>query len=234
MNIFRRVSKDLNFLACPACNIGDGGGLNDLCDECRSKLLFFSDKCCKNCGGELDGVLHCCSKCVREGERPYKEAVSVFAYQTFGKELILNYKSGHVLAYARIFGKMLAVRIKENYPHWDFDIAVPIPLYWTRTLSRSFNQSELIVEFMAQELKCNVCSSALKRIKSTRSQKYLADKERRKNLRGAFKGSRKLTEGRKILLVDDIFTTGATMSAAAEELMNCGAECVFAATVGRA
>lgn len=234
MNILRRISKDLNFLACPACNNGDGGGINDLCEDCRKKLLFFSDNCCKNCGGELDGVLHCCSKCVREGERPYKEAVSVFAYQSFGKELILNYKSKHTLAYARIFSRMLTLRINENYPHWNFDIIVPIPLYWTRILSRSFNQSELIAEFMSAELKCPVCKSALKRIKNTRSQKFLTDKERRKNLRGAFKGDKAQVFEKRILLVDDIFTTGATMSCAAEELLNCGAECVYAATVGRA
>lgn len=234
MNILRRISKNLNLLACPACNIGNGNGINDLCENCRRKLLFFSDNCCKNCGGELDGVLHCCSKCIREGERPYKEAVSVFAYQSFGKDLILNYKSGHILAYSRIFAEMLSMRIKENNPHWDFDIIIPVPLHRIRTLSRSFNQSELIAKFMADKLNRPVCTSALKRVKNTRSQKFLSDKERRKNLRNAFKGNEKQIANKKILLIDDIFTTGATMSAAAEELMKCGAKCVYAATIGRA
>lgn len=234
MNIFRHISEELNFLACPACGKGNGRGINALCDSCRSKLLFFSDSCCKNCGGELDGILHCCSKCVREGNRPYKEAISVFAYKSFGKELVLNYKSKHILPYSRIFSEMLSQRIQNNCSHWDFDIIVPIPLYWTRTLSRTFNQSQLLADFMAKKLQRPCCPSALKRTKNTRSQKFLSDQERRKNLCDAFKASKKVVRNQKILLVDDIFTTGATISAATEELLSCGAVCVYSATVARA
>lgn len=234
MNFLRHISEELNFLACPACAAGNGRGINDLCDSCRKKLLFFSDRCCRNCGGELDGVLHCCSKCIREGDRPYYEAVSVFAYRSYGKELVLSYKSAHILPFARIFSKMLADRIKENYPHWKFDIIVPVPLYWTRKLSRTFNQSQLLAEFMAAELQTECCSAALRRIKNTRSQKFLSDRERRKNLCDAFRGNRNLIKNKAVLLVDDIFTTGTTMSCAAEELINCGAERIYAATVARA
>lgn len=234
MNILRHISEELNFLACPNCNQGSGRGINDLCDDCRRKLVFFSDRCCRNCGGELDSVLHCCSKCVREGDRPYSEAVSVFAYHSCGKEMILKYKTGHLLPFARIFSKMLCTRIRENYPHWDFDMIVPIPLYWSRKFSRTFNQSQLLAEFMARELQTECCPAALKRVKNTRSQKFLSDFERRKNMRDAFKGDRRYVKNKTILLVDDIFTTGTTMSCAADELLNCGAKCIYAATVGRA
>ncbi len=233
MNILRRISSELNLLSCPACGIGNGGGINDLCGSCRNKLIFFSDKCCKNCGGELDGVLHCCSKCLREGERPYLEAVSVFAYRGEGKEFVLDFKSNHILPFARIFGQMLSERIKHN-KNWEFDIIVPVPLHWTRHLSRTFNQSELIAEFMAANLMRPCCPAALKRIANTRSQKFLTDKERRKNLQGAFHADINLVKNKKILLVDDIFTTGATMSAAADALLSANAECVYAASIARA
>lgn len=234
MNLLRHISEELNFLACPACNTGNGYGINDLCQECRRKLIFFSDNCCKNCGGELDGVLHCCSKCILEGERPYAEAVSVFAYQACGKEMILNYKTKHILPFARIFSKMLSDRIRTNYSHWDFDIIVPVPLHWTGHWRRTFNQSQLLTVFMAKELQTRCCPDAVKRIKNTRSQKFLSDKERHKNLRDAFRGNKDLVKNKTLLLVDDVLTTGATMSCAAEELINCGAERVYAATIARA
>ncbi|MBR2723373.1 MAG: ComF family protein [Lentisphaeria bacterium] len=233
MNIFRYISSELNLLSCPACGTGNGSGINDLCEECRSKLIFFSGRCCKNCGGELDGVLHCCSKCLREGERPYLEAVSVFAYCGEGKDFVLDFKSNHILPYGRIFAKMLSERIKQH-KNWDFDIIVPVPLHWTRKLSRTFNQSELVAKFMADNLMRHCCPAALRRVTHTRSQKFLSDKERHKNLQGAFQADSNSVKNKKILLVDDIFTTGATMSAAAEALLNAGAKCVYAASIARA
>ena len=234
MNFLRLISEKLNFLACPACNTGNGHGINDLCDDCREKLMFFSDLCCKSCGGELDGVLGCCSKCLKEGERPFIEAASIFAYREFGKEIILKYKSKGVVSFSRIFGRMAVKRITENYPHWNFDIIVPVPLHWTRKFTRTYNQSELPAKFISRELNKPCVPDALKRIKRTKNQKFLSGKERHKNLRNAFKANRKYIENKKILLIDDVFTTGATLSCAAEELLNNGAEYVYVLSFARA
>lgn len=234
MNIFRFLSHRLNILACPGCGDGDGGGINDLCESCRSKILFFGDSCCYSCGGELDGVLSCCSKCMKEDKRPFVEAVSVFSYQSFGKKIILDFKSRDMLPFARIFGHMAAERIKSACQDWDFDMVVPVPLHWSRKFSRTYNQSELFSSFMAAELGVPMVKNALRRIKRTRSQKFLSGEERHKNLRDAFRGVRNIVEKRSILLTDDVFTTGATLSCAAKALLDAGAAKVYVLSVARA
>ncbi|MBR2510180.1 MAG: ComF family protein [Lentisphaeria bacterium] len=234
MKIVRFISEKLNFLACPACNNGNGHGINDLCDDCRFKLLFFGNNVCYSCGGELDGVLSCCTKCMKEEKRPFLEAASVFAYSSYGRELILKYKSEHILPFARIFARMAAERIRSNYAHWQFDMVVPVPLHWSRKFSRTFNQSELLAEFLGKELLSPVAAQALSRTKRTKSQKFLSGTERHKNLRDAFKANPEIVKNKKVLLLDDVFTTGATLSCAAEALMNAGAECVYVLSIARA
>lgn len=234
MNFLRFLSEKLNLLACPACKTGDGSGINDLCSDCRKKLLFFSDSCCKLCGGELDNVFDYCSKCIHEAQRPFAEGASVFAYQSFAREIITEYKSGKMSVYGRIFGRMAAERLRRNYTHWDFDIIVPVPLHWTRKFKRKFNQSQLIAEFISAELKVPCRPEALRRIKKAKAQKFLSAAERRMNLKNAFRGSRKIVQDMKILLIDDVFTTGATLSCAADELLNCGAKCVYVMSIARA
>ena len=223
MNFLRFISSQLNLLPCPGCGTGDGQGVNALCENCRQKLLFFSDSYCRSCGGELDGVLACCSKCIKEGDRPFLEAAALFAYQDFGKDLIIRYKSGKNLAFARIFAQMASAKLNKCCQHWDFDMIVPVPLHWSRKFSRTFNQSELFGEFLGKEIHKPCRNDILKRIRRTGSQKYLSSEERHKNLRNAFAADRKKVKDRKILLVDDVFTTGATLSCCAEELVRAGA-----------
>ena len=234
MKFWHRLSEKLNFLACPACSSGNGYGINELCDDCRKKLVFFSDFCCKNCGGELDGVLGCCSKCLKEGVRPFDEAASVFAYRDFGRDIVLKFKSADALPFGRIFGRMAADRLLEYYAHWEFDMIVPVPLHWSRRFSRTYNQSAIFAEFLAERLHVPCVHKALRRVKRTRSQKFLSGKERHNNLRDAFKGRPELVKNRKILLADDIFTTGATLSCCAEELKKCGAERIYVISIARA
>lgn len=196
--------------------------------------MFFSDICCPVCGGELDGVLACCSKCMKEGRRPFIEGASVFAYHAYGKELVLAFKGKSVLSLARVFAAMASERLRENYSHWDFDIIVPVPLHWTRKFYRSFNQSELFAAFLAKELNVPSVPKALRRIKRARSQKFLSGEERHRNLKNAFCAAANIVGGRKILLVDDIFTTGATLSCCSEELLNAGAAKVYVLSIARA
>ena len=234
MKVLRFISEKLNFLACPACSSGNGHGINDLCDDCRRKLFFFGDNVCYACGGELDGVLSCCSKCMREDKRPFLEAASVFAYDNYGRNLILKYKSEHILPFARIFSDMAAERILANYSHWSFDMIVPVPLHWTRKFSRTFNQSALLADFLGRKLASPVRYNAISRIKRTKSQKFLSGVERHQNLKDVFKANPSIVKQKKILLIDDVFTTGATLSCAASAMLDAGAECVYVLSIARA
>ncbi len=108
------------------------------------------------------------------------------------------------------------------------DLVIPVPLHAARQRERGYNQSELLAQVMKRDLKWQVEPAALKRVRRTRPQVGLNSAERRANVRGAFVTEPTLVEGRRILLIDDVHTTGATLGAAADVLLAAGANSVSA------
>lgn len=120
-------------------------------------------------------------------------------------------------------------------PYIDYQRAlfVPVPLHWRRHMKRGFNQSELLAREAAKYIGIRVQADALKRTRLTPPQHSLSKFDRASNLFGAFKGSKTLLQDRCIILVDDICTSGATLSACATAAVECGARRVTALTVAR-
>jgi ComF family protein len=116
------------------------------------------------------------------------------------------------------------------WPAWEepVDVVVPVPLHAARQRERGYNQAELLAQKMERELKWQVETAALKRVRRTRPQVGLNSSERHANVRGAFVTEPNLVQGRRILLIDDVHTTGATLDAAAEVLLAAGANSVSA------
>jgi len=116
----------------------------------------------------------------------------------------------------------------------QFDIVIPIPLGKNRLKERGYNQANLLARPIAQKLNRPLTSHALIRFRETGSQVGLNVMERKNNVRNAFQGEPSLVEGKKILLIDDVATTGATLSESANALKLAGAEFVIAITLARA
>lgn len=114
---------------------------------------------------------------------------------------------------------------------WTIDMVVPVPLHRTRRQSRGYNQSELLAQRLANQLKLPMVSNALTRNRDTRPQVGLTREQRRANVHKAFYGEAALLAGRTILIIDDVYTTGATLSACAQAALDAGAVAVFALTV---
>ena len=110
----------------------------------------------------------------------------------------------------------------------------PIPLHWTRYFKRGFNQSNFLAQRLSWRENIPMCTAALKRVKRTKAQHNLGRFERAKNMSSAFKGNISLVAGNNFILIDDIYTSGATLREAASELYNCGATRVCAITLARA
>ena len=188
----------------------------------------------------VEGLL--CSPC-RMAPPEFERAVAYAVYQDEVREMIHLLKYERMRALARPLGAMLAraVEMLEGEAGSDLQV-VAVPLFRAKERERGYNQTVLLVEAALAELKrsrppwkLTAAHEVLRRVKDTRSQFVLTPKGRRRNLKGAFAAvSPERIAGREVLLVDDIYTTGATARACAGVLRRAGAAKVWVATVSRA
>ena len=228
-----RLLRYLNFLPCPVCGTGNGGGTGLFCDDCKKKLKFIRpDRNCPGCGGHLDGVTALCSLCLANGDLPlWNKAFAVFEHSGTGRKLILDLKYKKRTELARPLGKMGANVLRQAGIEPDFVTAVP--LHWRRRLLRGYNQAELVGQNTAKYLKIPFLR-VLKRIKGGSRQAVLGRTARLKNLKRAFVCfSPEKVAGKRVLLVDDVFTTGSTLRAAAEQLRKANPAALYVLTVSR-
>ncbi len=207
---------------CSACRKPiDNFPKYSLCPECIGKIKFIKPPLCNSCGAELDSVLEICSKCMKAAPRPWSSAISVFHMETFGKELIHQFKYGNQIELGRSLAELAANAIASS--RIKFDYIEPIPLHWTKQLTRGYNQSEIVVNVLSKKMMVKK-SNFLKRTRNTKQQASLDKAERKRNLIGAFSIKREANcKNRTILLVDDVMTTGATLTEATKVLLEAGA-----------
>ena len=219
---------------CPLCGCDrqHGGSPNSFCSDCLEQLPLLHGKRCPGCGGELEGIFGFCSSCLKMPPRPWINAMSIMKMEGLAEKAIYKLKFSGSTCMARPLTELGAPLLFAP----DFanvDMIVPVPLHYTRQLLRSYNQSELLAKMLSRRMH-KPCCKVLKKIRPTIRQATLSREERLKNLRGAFAAvSKAQISGKKILLVDDVITTGATLHACAEVLMNNGAEYVTVFTVAR-
>ena len=168
-----------------------------------------------------------CGLC-RAGVRGFDAAYSFAAYDGVLRKLIHLYKYGRIQTLSRPLGDLLARALPLDE---GFDCIVPVPLHWIRQWKRGFNQSELLARAIGRRTGIPVMK-ALRRSRSTKVQAGLSNHGRRRNVHKAFRA--RPVEGKRILLIDDVMTTGATATACAQALKRAGAARVALLTVARA
>ncbi|MBE5785229.1 MAG: ComF family protein [Clostridiales bacterium] len=194
-------------------------------------LLYPDYVACILCGEEAilneKGLCVSCEKSICRSEHPAQvryasgfTAGLIFAGATMDAVHRLKYGD------ARYVAPFLASYI-EIPPEWEIDVIVPIPLHWRRLWKRGYNQSALLAESLSGRFGIPVAEKLLRRVRYTKTQTALGAAQRTKNIRGAFSASGSV-KGKRILLVDDVCTTGATLSTAAKALLDAGAAVVYA------
>jgi ComF family protein len=179
-----------------------------------------------------------CGLCKRV-KPPFVKAAAYGSYEGGLRELIQQLKYQHVRPAAKILGDMLAEAINKLEVSDELSfLVVPVPLHRRKLRERGFNHCELIAEAALKQGpargRLSMDKRVLKRCRETRSQTGLTRHQRRENVRGAFKVLKPaLVIERQILLIDDVFTTGTTVSECARTLLRSGASEVFVATVAR-
>lgn len=144
--------------------------------------------------------------------------------------LVVGVKFARRLAWARALGELLAAELPEDCA----DVVVPVPLHPWRLAGRGFNQAQEIAAPIARHLALPLRPELVRRVRATRPQSSLSAAERRDNPAGAFSVRARALSGRRVLLVDDVVTTGATAAALATAVVDAGAAEVVVAAVARA
>ena len=203
-----------------------------------SRVAFLEDPVCDGCGAgfEMDGGQFAAARCAACLAQPYAfdRARAACVYDDASRGLILKFKHGDQQPFAPLFARWIA---RSAAPLLDqADAVVPVPLHRLRLLSRRFNQAAEIARPLARDAGLDYLPDALIRTTHTTTQGGKSARGRRLNVRKAFEVSeagRRRIKGRRILLVDDVLTTGATAEACARALIEAGARAVDLAVVAR-
>lgn len=197
-----------------------------------AELHFLGAPQCAVCGFPLqhdEGEGALCGACA--GRKPaYNSARAALAYDEQARRLVLDLKRGGRRDGLPVFARWMAAAAPEQIARADF--FAPAPMHWTRLAVRSFNQAAWLAQALAQATGKPWLPGALTRHKRRKSQAGLSASERRRNVGGAIKASRRF-EGKVALVVDDVFTTGATLEACARAFRKAGAAEVHGLTLAR-
>jgi ComF family protein len=230
-----QVSLSLLFPFGPCAVCGKesrSGPAPGICRSCWRERRRVGSPACPTCGFPLPAAEgqadHTCGECLRDPPA-YEAHVSAYAYAGPVRALLLLYKDQRRYPLAPLLGRALARRVRRAWPGRTWDLVVYIPSALGKRMVRGFEPAGLVARACAQELGIP-CRRALKPRRAVRTQKGLTSARRRENLSGAFWASAKELKGLRVLLVDDIRTTGTTLREAAKVLARAGAT-VHAATV---
>jgi ComF family protein len=220
---------------CIACQAATGEA-QALCPACWRGIGFIERPYCERLGTPFPvdlgaGLL---SPAAIADPPVFARARAVCRFDGTARELVHRLKYGDRVELSLTLGRMMAQAGRELAA--DAGIVLPVPLHRTRLWRRRFNQAAALAQVVARETSLPLAAKALTRIRRTRQQVGLTRPQRAENLQGAFHvpaATRGLVEGRRVLLVDDVLTTGATVNAASRALLRAGASAVDVLTFAR-
>ena len=229
VNFRNLVGSILDWIYPPACvSCGEPGKL--LCDDCFSKLPPVGAHYCSKCGKPLkEGRL--CRLC-NASDFSFECSRAPYLYDGPAAAMIKKLKYNGCLSLVPILSDLL----KEYWDglDWKIDLVIPVPLSEQRRAQRGFNQSELIGKAFSAKAGLTCLPRALMKCRHTSTQVGLNREERRENLKGAFAAEDILVRGKRVLLLDDVMTTGSTFAECSAVLLNAGARSVNCLSVATA
>lgn len=208
-----------------------------LCDACDDKITRIVPPFCARCSEPFDGAITNEFHCANCAQREIFFEAAVAAYRSRGivRKVLLDFKYGRQIHLRHLVGRWLVAALNDSrLRDRTFDIIIPVPLHPARERERGFNQAQLLAHILGAHMSIKPMS-ILQRVRFTTTQTAFDRAERMENLRDAFRLRRGAdVRGLRVLLVDDVLTTGSTLSECARVLKEAGAQSIFAATAARA
>ena len=232
--MMRRLDKAaLDCLYPPRCPVCDRVVLpgEGLCAECKKTVPYVRQPSCLKCGKPiLDRRKEFCADCGKKSHT-FVQAKALWVYEGKVKASLYRFKYQNKREYARVYAEEMARRYGAWIGERKIEAVIPVPLHKNRRRARGYNQAEILARELGAILGLPVYQDLLVRARDTKPQKTLNGRERKNNLKNSFKTTQNIVQLKYILLVDDIYTTGSTLDAAADALVRAGAANVYACCV---
>ena len=236
---FELLEAAVSLLYPPVCTIcGTSIRAGEyLCDQCEAKAVRISAPFCEKCSEPFDGSIKGAFTCANCAHRTIYFEAAVAAYRGRGivRQIVHEFKYGRHIHLRHLVARWLHAALDdERLCGHRFDVVVPVPLHPARQRERGFNQASLLVELLSAQTAIPP-NPLLERSRYTTTQTALDRLERMENLHNAFRLRKNANvRGLRVLLVDDVLTTGSTLNECARVLKRAGAFSVHAATAARA
>jgi len=223
--------RNCQFCTEPLCDREPGV----ICASCLALAKRIESPFCQRCSLPFAGQINDPFECGYCQDIPFHFSRAVAACRAEGvvRDCIHRLKYNRELYYLPHLVDWLIAAGREHIDWTTIDAIVPVPLHPRKQRDREFNQAELLARDLSREFGKPLIGNGVRRVKETQTQTKLAAAERRVNLRAAFTAGRGQVAGLRLVLVDDVFTTGATLDSCASLLVDQGAAAVMALTVAR-
>lgn len=232
-NIIEEWKEFLYPRRCPGCNeiLYDEEKTDGYCRICKTKMTYIGDSGCVKCGKKLkDATQTICNDC-RRRNHVFVQNKAVYVYTGPMKPAMYRFKYSN----CRTYGKTFVEDAWKIHARWlqslSVDAVIPVPMYRKKEKRRGYNQAEVLAREIAQKLGCPLETKMVVRAKNTVPLKNLNDTQRKKNLENAFKIRKNGVKLNKILLIDDIYTTGSTLDGVTTALLAAGVREVYCLTI---
>ncbi len=223
----RQAAADLLFpRRCPVCGgiVMPKGRL--VCPACLKQLSFVSSPVCMKCGKEIENrEQEYCADCLRR-KKSFERGFALLNYDSRAAVSMAAIKYHNKREYLDFYARAAALRFEKQFKQAGIQVMVPVPVHDSRLKTRGFNQAAVLAEKLSAELGIP-WEDLLIRVKKTDPQKNLGSADRLKNLSKAFQASEEAGKWERVLLVDDIYTTGSTAEICSRVLLGAGVKQVF-------
>ena len=241
MNFFDLIfPKDIYCISCgrplPVQSSPSGNEGLAICERCDGEIEWISGRCCEKCGRQLADENHksLCRECSSGPEHIYRKGVACALYSGRAADMVRDMKYRGRAWLADTVAELMALRylseadaLTGELPSYDY--IVPAPMNAKKKARRGYDQAALLSEGLGRRIGIPHLGDAVRRTRNTETMSGLSGDERRQNLAGAFAVHCDIMEmirGKSVLLVDDVYTTGSTVNACAEVLLDAGAAAV--------